>query len=197
MSFINNETKEINCKVIYTGPAFAGKGTTFKQLAKKLAPDKKKGAATIKTLSEDDKSLYFDFLPLNLGRVGDFRIRLHLYSVPEQSLHDNSRKIILKGVDGLVFLLDSQIEKMESNLDSLANLRKCLDDIGIDLKSIPQVFQFNKRDLSNAASISQLNQLLNPEHRPHFESVATLGEGLIEAMQGIAKLVLLDLKRNN
>ena len=198
MSFINPRDKEINCKIVYCGPAFAGKSTTIRQIYDKANGLKSSKKERMMSLTEEkDRTLYFDFLPLDLGEVKGFRIRLHLYSVPGQALYANNRKIILKGVDGIIFVADSQIEKMESNLESLSNLQKNLEEIDADWRRLPFAFQYNKRDLGNAAPVPQLRTFLNPEHLPDFESIATEGGGVMEGMQSMARRVLQELKKQS
>ncbi|MBI1909938.1 MAG: gliding-motility protein MglA [Deltaproteobacteria bacterium] len=192
MSFINPKEKEINCKIVYYGPAFSGKSTTLRKVFEKVS--KNKNGRIVSLTEEQDRTIYFDFLPLSLGKVKDYQVRLHLYSVPGQILYANSRKIILKGVDGVIFVVDSQVEKMEANIESFRNLKDSLREQ--EAGSIPPlVFQYNKRDLSNAAPVAQLREILNSSKLPDFESVATQGEGVMEAMQMVAKQVLKELQK--
>ncbi|HEX5037538.1 MAG TPA: gliding-motility protein MglA [bacterium] len=192
MSFINKRDKEINCKIAYVGPAFSGKTTSLRHIYEETAPGHR---GKITTLSgADDKTLFFDFLPLTLGKVKDYSVRLHLYTVPGQVIYDSSRTIILKGVDGVVFVLDSQIEKLEDNLESWKNLDKSLKNAGIDLKTLPVALQYNKRDLGNRMPVEEFRQLFNQRDLPEFETVATQGRNVMACFQSIAKKVLQELK---
>jgi signal recognition particle receptor subunit beta len=136
-----------------------------------------------------------DFLPLSLGEIRGFKTRFHLYTVPGQVFYDASRKLILKGVDGVVFVADSQIERMEANLESVENLRVNLAEQGYDLNRIPYVVQYNKRDLPNVATVDELRRLLNPRGVPEFQAVAPTGVGVFDTLKSVAKLVLTELKR--
>jgi mutual gliding-motility protein MglA len=149
----------------------------------------------ISLATETERTLFFDFLPLSLGEIRGFKTRFHLYTVPGQVFYDASRKLILKGVDGVVFVADSQLERMEANLESMDNLRVNLTEQGYDLKAIPYVVQYNKRDLPNASSIEELHRLLNPENVPEFQAIAATGWGVFDTLKAIAKLVLQELKK--
>ena len=149
----------------------------------------------ISLATETERTLFFDFLPLSLGEIRGFRTRFHLYTVPGQVFYDASRKLILKGVDGVVFVADSQVERFEANIESMENLRQNLKEHGFDLNTIPLVVQYNKRDLPNVSSIEELRKHLNPLGRPEFESVSTTGQGVFETLKAIAKLVLIELKK--
>ncbi len=193
MSFINYSSREINCKIVYYGPGLCGKTTNLQYIYAKTNPEAK--GKMISLATETERTLFFDFLPLSLGEIRGFRTRFHLYTVPGQVFYDASRKLILKGVDGVVFVADSQMERMEANLESLENLRVNLTEQGYDLKTIPYVIQYNKRDLPNAASIEELHKLLNPENIPEFQSIASTGWGVFDTLKAIAKLVLQELKK--
>ena len=149
----------------------------------------------ISLASETERTLFFDFLPLSLGEIRGFKTRFHLYTVPGQVFYDASRKLILKGVDGVVFVADSQIERMEANIESVENLRTNLQEQGYDLDKIPYVIQYNKRDLPNAATLEELKRLLNPRSIPDFQATATTGVGVFDTLKAIAKLVLQELKK--
>lgn len=191
MSFINSRAKEINCKVIYYGAPASGKSTTLKHVYQKLS-DKKD---SLLTLSEErDGSLFFDFLPLSLGKVNNYNVRFHVYTVPGQTVYDSSRKIILKGVDGVIFVVDSQIERMDVNLESWKSLENHLKLEGTTIESLPLTFQYNKRDLKTALPVAELQALFNPTSLPEFETVATKGQNVLECFQAIAKSVLKNLK---
>jgi signal recognition particle receptor subunit beta len=193
MSFINYSSREINCKIVYYGPGLCGKTTNLQYIYNKTNPDAK--GKMISLATETERTLFFDFLPLSLGEIRGFKTRFHLYTVPGQVFYDASRKLILKGVDGVVFVADSQIERMEANLESMENLRTNLAEQGYDLDKIPFVIQYNKRDLPNAADVDELRRLLNPRQVPDFDSSATLGNGVFDTLKAIAKLVLTELKK--
>ena len=193
MSFINYSSREINCKIVYYGPGLCGKTTNLQHIYLKTNPDVK--GKMISLATETERTLFFDFLPLALGEIRGFKTRFHLYTVPGQVFYDASRKLILKGVDGVVFVADSQIERMEANLESLDNLRVNLKEQGYDLDKIPYVVQYNKRDLPNAASLEELQKLCNPTGAVEFEACATTGEGVFETLKAVAKGVLADLKK--
>lgn len=193
MSFINYSSREINCKIVYYGPGLCGKTTNLQHIYLKTNPDVK--GKMISLATETERTLFFDFLPLALGEIRGFKTRFHLYTVPGQVFYDASRKLILKGVDGVVFVADSQIERMEANLESLDNLRVNLKEQGYDLDKIPYVIQYNKRDLPNAAPLEELQKLCNPAGAVEFEACATTGEGVFETLKAVAKGVLADLKK--
>jgi mutual gliding-motility protein MglA len=193
MSFINYSSREINCKIVYYGPGLCGKTTNLQYIYAKTNPEAK--GKMISLATETERTLFFDFLPLSLGEIRGFRTRFHLYTVPGQVFYDASRKLILKGVDGVVFVADSQIERMEANIESLDNLRGNLVEQGYNLDKLPYVVQYNKRDLPSVAPISELNELLNPTHVPEYEAVATTGQGVFDTLKAVAKLVLTELKR--
>jgi hypothetical protein len=193
MSFINYSSREINCKIVYYGPGLCGKTTNLQYIYNKTNPDAK--GKMISLATETERTLFFDFLPLSLGEIRGFKTRFHLYTVPGQVFYDASRKLILKGVDGVVFVGDSQIERMEANLESVENLRTNLGEQGYDLDKVPYVVQYNKRDLPNAATVEELRRLLNPRGVPDFQACATTGVGVFDTLKAIAKLVLQELKK--
>ncbi len=193
MSFINYPSREINCKIVYYGPGLCGKTTNLQHIYSKTNPDLK--GKMISLATETERTLFFDFLPLALGQIRGFKTRFHLYTVPGQVFYDASRKLILKGVDGVVFVADSQIERMEANVESLDNLRTNLGEQGYDLAKLPYLIQYNKRDLPNAAPLEEMKRLLNPGGVPEFEACATVGKGVFETLKGVAKGVLSDLKK--
>jgi hypothetical protein len=193
MSFINYSSREINCKIVFYGPGLCGKTTNLQYIYNKTNPEAK--GKMISLATETERTLFFDFLPLSLGEVRGFKTRFHLYTVPGQVFYDASRKLILKGVDGVVFVADSQVERMEANLESLENLRTNLAEQGYNLDTIPFIIQYNKRDLSNVAPLDELRRLLNPRGIPDFEAVATSGQGVFDTLKAIAKLVLIELKK--
>ena len=193
MSFINYMAREINCKLVYYGPGLCGKTTNLQYIYERTSPDAK--GKMISLATETERTLFFDFLPLALGEIRGFKTRFHLYTVPGQVFYDASRKLILKGVDGVVFVADSQIERTEANIESVENLRTNLQEQGYDLDKVPYVIQYNKRDLPNAAPVEELQSLLNPKTIPYFEAVAPKGDGVYETLKAIARLILTELKK--
>ena len=193
MSFINYSSREINCKLVYYGPGLGGKTTNLQHIYGRTNPEAR--GKMISLATETERTLFFDFLPLALGEIRGFKTRFHLYTTPGQVFYDASRKLILKGVDGLVFVADSQIERMEANLESMDNLDENLREQGYDPGRIPFVVQYNKRDLPNVAPVSELRRLLNPRGVLDFESSASGGVGVFDTLKAIAKLVLVELKK--
>jgi signal recognition particle receptor subunit beta len=193
MSFINYSSREINCKIVYYGPGLCGKTTNLQYIYSKTNPDVK--GKMISLATETERTLFFDFLPLALGQIRGFKTRFHLYTVPGQVFYDASRKLILKGVDGVVFVADSQVERMEANLESMDNLKTNLAEQGYDLTKVPLVIQHNKRDLPNAAPLDEMRRMLNPRGNPDFEAAATVGRGVFETLKSVAREVLRDLKQ--
>jgi hypothetical protein len=193
MTFINYASREINCKIVYYGPGLCGKTTNLQYIFDKTNPAAK--GKLISLATETDRTLFFDFLPLELGTVRGFKTRFHLYTVPGQVFYDASRKLILKGVDGVIFVADSQVERMDANVEAIANLQANLKTQGYDLMSIPYVLQLNKRDLPNVASVDEMKKLLQKKNEPTFEAVAAKGPGVFETLKGVAKLVLADLTK--
>jgi len=193
MTFINYAAREINCKVVYYGPGLGGKTTNIQYIYDKTNPNTK--GKLISLATETDRTLFFDFLPLDLGTVRGFKIRFHLYTVPGQVFYDASRKLILKGVDGIVFVADSQVERMEANEESIYNLDVNLKEQGYELKNIPYILQLNKRDLPNIATVAEITKKLQKKAEPVFEAVAPKGIGVFESLKAVAKQVLIDLKK--
>ena len=194
MSFINYMAREINCKIVYYGPGLCGKTTNLQYIYERTNPEAK--GKMISLATETDRTLFFDFLPLALGEIRGFKTRFHLYTVPGQVFYDASRKLILKGVDGVVFVADSQVERTEANLESVENLQVNLSEQGYDLAKIPYVVQYNKRDLPNAAPLAELRSLVNPMNVPDFEAVAPTGVVVFETLKQVARLVLTELKKS-
>ncbi len=193
MSFINYSSREINCKIVYYGPGLCGKTTNLHYIYQNTNQQAK--GKMISLATETERTLFFDFLPLSLGEIRGFKTRFHLYTVPGQVFYDASRKLILKGVDGVVFVADSQVERTEANIESVENLRINLSDQGYDLDKIPYVIQYNKRDLPNAMTIEEMHGLLNPRNVPAFEAVAPKGEGVYDTLKAIARQILQELKK--
>lgn len=192
MSFVNYQTKEVNCKIVFYGPGMGGKTTNIQFVYKKTAGDSRGDMISLST--ENERTLFFDFLPLDLGEIRGFKTRFHLYTVPGQVFYEASRKLILRGVDGIVFVADSQVERMEANIESLQGMEKNLKEQGYDIEQLPIVMQWNKRDLPNVVSIEELETKLNPRKLPSFESTAVEGKGVFETLKNISKLVLMNLK---
>jgi signal recognition particle receptor subunit beta len=192
VSFINRVGKEINCKIIYVGAGLCGKTTNIQYVYEHTQPEQ---AGKLMPLStENERTLFFDFLPLGVGDVRGYRTRFHLYSIPGQTFYENSRPFLLRGVDGIVFVVDSQPERMEANIESLDSLKKSLERQGYDLHKLPLVFQYNKRDLPGAVPLSELEATFNPLGKPQFEAVASRGIGVMETLQAISQAVIRELK---
>ncbi len=194
MSFINYLSREINCKIVYYGPGLCGKTTNLQFVYDRTSPEAK--GKMISLATETERTLFFDFLPLALGEIRGFKTRFHLYTVPGQVFYDASRKLILKGVDGVVFVADSQIARMEANLESMENLRINLQEQGYSLDKLPYVIQYNKRDMPSVASV-EVAQPSQPRVYSDFEAIATKGDGVFETLKAVAKLVLTVLNRNH
>jgi len=191
LSFINFAAKEINCKLVYYGAGLGGKTTNLEKVYE-MTPNKGK---MISLATESDRTLFFDFLPLDLGTVRGFKTRFHLYTVPGQVFYDASRKLILRGVDGVVFVADSQAERMDANIESIENLEENLKEHGYDLMKIPYVLQLNKRDLPNVLSVEELTKELRRKDEPVIEAVAYKGLGIFETLKEVSRLVLAELRK--
>ena len=194
MTFINYASREINCKIVYYGPGLCGKTTNLQHIYDSTAQEAK--GKLISLATETDRTLFFDFMPLELGTVRGFKTRFHLYTVPGQVYYDASRKLILKGVDGVVFVADSQEERMDANIESLYNLEENLATQGYDLMKIPYVLQLNKRDLPNVIPMEDLAYELLKKDEPVFEAVAATGVGVFDTLKGVAKQVLTELRKS-
>jgi len=192
MTFINYAAREINCKIVYYGPGLGGKTTNIQYVYDKTHNGNK--GKLISLATETDRTLFFDFLPIELGTIRGFKTRFHLYTVPGQVFYDASRKLILKGVDGVVFVADSQEVRMDANVESIRNLRLNLRDHGYDLEKIPYVLQLNKRDLPTAVAADEMSRTLKVKEEPVFEAVAPRGLGVFDTLKAVVKLVLLDLR---
>ncbi|MGE4130172.1 MAG: ATP/GTP-binding protein [Bdellovibrionales bacterium] len=192
MSFINYNAKEIHCKIVYYGPSLGGKTTNLQWVYQQTASPEKSELFSLP--GDVERTLFFDFLPLNIGEIRGFKTRFHLYTVPGQVVYDASRKLILKGLDGVVFVADSQAERMEENLQSMENLKKNLDQQGYDISDIPLVLQYNKRDLPNALAVSELRSALNKYNSADFEGTASEGVGVFESLRTVSKSIINVLK---
>jgi len=194
MTFINYASREINCKIVYYGPGLCGKTTNIQWIYEQANPDKKGKLVSLAT--ETDRTLFFDFLPLDMGMVKGFKVRFHLYTVPGQVFYDASRKLILRGCDGIIFVADSQKARMEANIESIANLATNLKENGFDVRSIPYVLQLNKRDMPSAVSVPEMERLLRFRGEPMIEAVASQGTGVIETLKAAARQILMELQKN-
>jgi len=193
VSFINFAAREINCKIVYYGAGLGGKTTNLQWIFDQTVA--KAGGKMISLATETDRTLFFDFLPLDLGTVRGFKTRFHLYTVPGQVFYDASRKLILRGVDGVAFVADSQEERMDANLEALENLKGNLKEHGYDLMKIPYVLQLNKRDLPTALPIEYLKKALLKKGEPVFEAIAFQGVGVFETLRQVGRQVLIELKK--
>ena len=193
MSFINYSTREINCKVVYYGPGLSGKTTNLQYIYENTNPEAKGKMISLET--ETERTLFFDFLPLSLGQIRGFKTRFHLYTVPGQVFYDASRKLILKGVDGVVFVCDSGASRYEANLESFENLQHNLREQGYEPDRVPLVIQYNKRDVADAVTKDFLSSALNHRGVAEFETIATEGQGVFETLKSVAKDVLFQVKR--
>jgi len=188
MSMINYASREINCKIVYYGTGLGGKTTNLEYVYSKISPDTR--GKMISLATETDRTLFFDFLPIDLGEVRGFKTRFHLYTVPGQVYYNASRKLILKGVDGVVFVADSQEDRGEANIEAMHNLYENVESYGYDMETIPFVIQYNKRDLPNVLPVEELRAQLNPSGVADLEAVATEGTGVFETLQSVSKLVV-------
>jgi len=194
LTFINYVAREINCKIVYYGPGLGGK-TTNLQYVYQITSAENKGKL-ISLATETERTLFFDFLPIDLGQIQGFRTRFHLYTVPGQVFYDSSRKLILKGADGVVFVADSQEERLDANLESVSNLAENLMEHGFDIGNIPYVLQLNKRDLPSAMPVEDLKNQLLVKGEPVIEAVANKGEGVLSTLKSVARQVLIELRKS-
>ena len=192
MSFINYNAKEIHCKIVYYGPSLGGKTTNLQWIYQKSVTQDRSDLVELPT--DVERTLFFDFLPMEIGEIRGFKTRFHLYTVPGQVVYDASRRLILKGLDGVVFVADSQAERMEENLQSFRNLELNLEQQGYELRNLPLAIQYNKRDLPNALPIAELRNTLNPYNAPDFEGRAREGVGVFEALRTTSKAIITTLK---
>lgn len=195
MSFFNHNAKEIHCKIVYYGPSLGGKTTNLQWVYQHTAQEQRSKLVALNT--DIERTLFFDFLPLNIGEIRGYKTRFHLYTVPGQVIYDASRKLILKGLDGVVFVADSQAERMEENIQAFRNLERNLEAQGYDIREVPLVIQYNKRDLPSAASMKELRANLNLYNSPEFEATASEGKGVIESLKTVSKSIINVLKGGN
>jgi signal recognition particle receptor subunit beta len=193
LTYVNYAAREINIKVVYYGPGLGGKTTNLKFIYDKTASEQK--GKLISLATETDRTLFFDFMPLDLGAIQGFKTRLHLYTVPGQVFYNASRKLILKGVDGIVQVADSQFERLDANIESIENLQQNLRDHSYDLEKIPYVLQLNKRDVEKPMPVEFMLKHLQIKNEEYFEAIATTGEGVFETLKAVSKQVLVDLRK--
>jgi len=193
MAFTNFDTKEINCKVIYFGPRGAGKTENLRSILKNTTSEIRSGLLELDT--QEGSTKFFDFLPISLGHVKDFHVKMHLFTLPTNQLYESVRSVILKGVDGVVFIADSRIEAMADNMETMRTAHLLLTEEGYNVSDLPRVIQYNKRDLSDLLPIDILRQELNPGQLPDHKAVATDGIGTMETLQSMAQLVLSRLSQ--
>lgn len=188
MAFTNFDTKEINCKVIYCGPRTAGKTENLRSIFKSTATEVRSGLLELD--QADGPTRYFDFLPISLGHVRDFHLKLHLFTLPTNPLYESVSTVILKGVDGFIFVADSRVEAMADNVETMMSVRRMLTDEGYNVNDLPRVIQYNKRDLADLIPVEVMRAELNPGNAPDHKAIATQGIGTMESLQSMAKLVL-------
>jgi signal recognition particle receptor subunit beta len=191
MSMINYASREINCKIVYYGTGLGGKTTNLEYIYSRVNPDTK--GKMISLATESERTLFFDFLPIDLGEVRGFKTRFHLYTVPGQVYYNASRRLILKGVDGLVFVADSQASRAEANIEAMHNLYENLETYGYELDKIPFAIQYNKRDMPNILPVTELRAQINPMGVPDFEGTAVEGKGVFETLSCVSKMVVSSL----
>ena len=192
MVFFNHATRQMTTKIVYYGPGLCGKTTNLNTIYTRTSQKARGEMVSLNT--ETDRTLFFDLLPMDVGIVGGFKTKLQLYTVPGQVFYNSTRKLVLKGVDGIVFVADSQIPMLDANRESLQNLRDNLRELGLELQDIPLIFQWNKRDLKNIVPVETLERELNPGGAPTFQSIAQDGTGVFEALRGITRLALANIK---
>lgn len=193
MSFLNYSTKEINFKIVYYGPGLSGKTTNIKEIYNKIKQDNKGKLVSLAT--ETERTLFFDFFPLDLGTVSGYKVKFHLYTVPGQIYYSSSRKLILKGVDGIVFVADSQRERFEANIESLNDMLENLREYNLDFNEMPYILQLNKRDLPNITPANELIEALRKKEEPVVEAVALKGIGIVDTLKAISRLIMREVKQ--
>jgi len=191
MSMINYASREINCKLVYYGTGLGGKTTNLEYIYSRVNPETK--GKMISLATETERTLFFDFLPIDLGEIRGFKTRFHLYTVPGQVYYNASRRLILKGVDGLIFVADSQATRAEANIEAMHNLYENLETYGYDLQTIPFAIQYNKRDMPNILPVDEIRSQINPMGVPDFEAIAIEGKGVFETLSTVSKLVVKNL----
>jgi len=194
MALVNHTTREINAKIVYYGPGLSGKTSNIHFIYHRISPSQR--GKLISLATETDRTLFFDFLPVELGTIKNYKVRFHLYTVPGQVFYNATRKLVLKGADGVIFVADSQRTMLDANLESLRNLHDNFSEMGIDLSDFPVVLQYNKRDLHDVMNLDEMNGKLNPLNGPFYEAVAPRGDGVLKTFAAISKLVLQDMQKN-
>lgn len=192
MSFINYANKEINCKIVYCGPGLSGKTTNITQIYQTVNPSFRGKLVTLNT--EMERTLFFDFLPLNLGQIAGFSVRFHLYTVPGQVFYEASRRLILKGADGVIFVADSLVDRMDANWEAMRDLKESLNFYGRSFSEIPYALQLNKRDLENIHTVEFLAEELKAAEEPVYQAVAIQNQGVQESLRDVARQVLRQLR---
>ncbi len=193
MALVNHTTREINAKIVYYGPGLCGKTTNIHLIYHRIAPNQR--GKLISLATETDRTLFFDFLPVELGTIKNYKVRFHLYTVPGQVFYNATRKLVLKGADGVIFVADSQRAMLDANLESLTNLRDNFVEQNVNIAEFPMVIQYNKRDLPDILSVDEMNAALNPRNVPFYGAIATTGEGVLKSFTAISKLVLQDMQK--
>ena len=193
LSFLNYDTREINFKVVYYGPGLSGKTTNIKNIYDRVKATHKKKLVSLAT--ETERTLFFDFFPLDLGTIKGYKLKFHLYTVPGQIYYSSSRKLIMKGVDGIVFVADSQRERFEANIESLFDMLDILEEYNIDFETLPYILQLNKRDMPNSKPANEMISVLRRKNEPVVEAISIWGDGVVETLKGISKLIMIDVKR--
>ncbi len=194
MALVNHTTREINAKIVYYGPGLSGKTTNIHFIYHRISPNQR--GKLISLATETDRTLFFDFLPVELGTIKNYKVRFHLYTVPGQVFYNATRKLVLKGADGVIFVADSQTAMLDANLESFANLHDNFAEMGIDLSDFPVVLQYNKRDLPDVMTLEEMTRAINPRNIPYYEAVAPRGDGVLKTFAAISKLVLQDMQKN-
>ncbi len=192
MSFINYANRELNCKLVYCGPGLSGKTTNILQIYRSVKPEQR--GRLISLYAEMERTLYFDFLPLTLGRIRDFRVRLHLYSVPGQVFHAPTRRLVLRGADGIVFVADSTIDRLDANDEAIRDLKENLEYYRIDPKDFPYVLQLNKRDRQDVYGVDFLVNRLRLADEPVYQAIAAENAGVRETLKDVTRQMLLKLE---
>jgi hypothetical protein len=193
LMFINWQQRELNLKIVYYGPALSGKTTNLEQIYERVDPKRRGELVSLKT--HEDRTLYFDFLQLELGKISGLTPKIHLYTVPGQTYYESSRKLVLRGADGVVFVADSAVDRLRYNLESWQDMKNHLSELNMSLSDLPLVVQFNKRDLPNAMLTSSLQNLLYINGSPTFEAVAVQGQGVFDTLKAIINKVVSKVQR--
>src|SRR5262245_10769221 len=192
MVFFNYATMQMAAKIVYYGPGLCGKTTNLQYIYQKTSPKSRGEMVSLET--ETDRTLFFDLLPLDVGNIAGFKTRFQLYTVPDQVFYNSTRKLVLRGVDGIVFVADSQTPMLDANVESIRNLKENLEELGLNMAEVPLVLQYNKRDLNNVCTVEEMNQAINPLNVPYFEASALTGTGVFETLKGISKATLITLR---